>query len=157
MENLVLIGMPGCGKSTIGSLLAQQLGRKFVDADAEIVKQAGKSIPEIFRESGEEGFRKWETEILSQLGKQSGLVIATGGGCVTRPENYPLLHQNGYIIWVQRDLAMLPTDGRPLSQNGRIEEMYRMRRPLYERFSDTCVMNDGTPADAVAQILSKER
>ena len=157
MENLILIGMPGCGKSTIGCLLAQQLGRKFVDADAEIVKQAGKSIPEIFQESGEEGFRKWETEILSQLGKQSGLVIATGGGCVTRPENYPLLHQNGYIIWIRRDPSILPTDGRPLSQNGRIEEMYKMRRPLYERFADTCVMNDGTPADTVAQILSKER
>lgn len=157
MENLILIGMPGCGKSTIGCLLAQKLGRKFVDTDAEIVKQASKSIPEIFCESGEEGFRKWETVILSQLGKESGLVVATGGGCVTCPENYNLLHQNGRIIWIQRDLTILPTDGRPLSQVGKMEEMYRIRKPLYERFADDTVLNDGTPADTVAQILDKER
>lgn len=156
MENIVLIGMPGCGKSTIGQLIAEVLDKEFVDADEEIVKQAGKTIPEIFAESGEDGFRKWETDILSQLGKQSGLVIATGGGCITRPENYPLLHQNGHIIWIKRNIAVLPTDGRPLSQANKMEQMYAVRKPMYEAFADAQVINDGTPAQAAEQILILE-
>lgn len=156
MENIVLIGMPGCGKSTIGQLIANALGKVFVDADTEIVKQADKSIPEIFGESGEEGFRKWETKVLAQLGKESGLVIATGGGCVTRPENYPLLHQNGRIIWIQRDIHILPTDGRPLSQKNKLETMYAVRKPLYEAFADIQVVNDKTPDQVAEQILILE-
>ena len=153
MENIVLVGMPGCGKSTIGKLLAQKLNREFVDADAEIIKTAGMSIPEIFETQGEEGFRKIETQVLAQLGQKSSLVIATGGGCVTKAENYPLLHQNGTIFWLKRDIASLPTDGRPLSQTGRLEQMYQVRKPLYEQFADRTVENDSTPADTVAKIL----
>ena len=89
MENIILIGMPGCGKSALGQLLADQTGRKFVDADQAIEKKTHLTIPEIFRAGGETGFRKIETEVLSELGMQSGLVIATGGGCVTVPDNYP--------------------------------------------------------------------
>lgn len=155
MKNIVLIGMPGCGKSTIGNLLAEKLGRKFVDADAEIVQMAGKPIPEIFAQDGEEVFRKWETAALEHLGKQSGLVIATGGGCVTRERNYPALHQNGSIFWLERDLSLLPTDGRPLSQANRLEEMYALRRPMYEAFADIRVENAGSPEETVAEILSK--
>ena len=155
MKNIVLIGMPGCGKSTIGNLLAEKLGRKFVDADAEIVQMAGKPIPEIFAQDGEEVFRKWETTALENLGKQSGLVIATGGGCVTRERNYPALHQNGSIFWLERDLSLLPTDGRPLSQANRLEEMYALRRPMYEAFADIRVENAGSPKETVAEILSK--
>lgn len=155
MKNIVLIGMPGCGKSTIGNLLAEKLGRKFVDADAEIVQMAGKPIPEIFAQDGEEVFRKWETTALENLGKQSGLVIATGGGCVTRERNYPALHQNGSIFWLERDLSLLPTDGRPLSQANRLEEMYALRRPMYEAFADIRVENAGSPEETVAEILSK--
>ena len=153
MENIVLIGMPGCGKSTVGKLLARELNREFVDADAEIVKTAGMPIPEIFATQGEEGFRKIETQVLAKLGQKSCLVIATGGGCVTRSENYPLLHQNGTIYWLKRDIASLPTDGRPLSQTGKLEQMYQIRKPLYERFSDLTVVNDTTPEDTVAKIL----
>lgn len=153
MENIVLVGMPGCGKSTIGKLLAQKLNREFVDADAEIIKTAGMSIPEIFETQGEAGFRKIETQVLAQLGQKSSLVIATGGGCVTKAENYPLLHQNGTIFWLKRDIASLPTDGRPLSQTGRLEQMYQVRKPLYEQFADRTVENDSTPADTVAKIL----
>ena len=155
MKNIVLIGMPGCGKSTIGNLLARKLGRKFVDADEEIIQLAGKSIPEIFAQDGEDAFRQWESDALAHLGKQSGLVIATGGGCVTRQRNYPALHQNGSIVWLERDLSLLPTDGRPLSQSNRLEEMYAVRKPLYEAFADVRVANTGSPEDTVTEILSK--
>ena len=153
MLNIVLIGMPGCGKSTIGKLLAERTGHSFVDADSEIVRISGKSIPDIFAEDGEAVFREWETKVLKELGKQSGLVIATGGGCVTQSRNYEPLHQNGKIIWIQRNLENLPTDGRPLSQNNSLEQMYRIRKPLYESFADYIIENDCDPADAVNQIL----
>lgn len=153
MENTVLVGMPGCGKSTIGELLAVQLGKRFVDADAEIVRMAQMPIPNIFEKFGEDGFRKMETKVLAEIGQQSGLVISTGGGCVTREENYPLLHQNGTIYWIQRETSSLPTDGRPLSQKGKLEQMYRDRKPLYERFADHIVSNNGTVEEAVNAIL----
>ena len=153
MENIILIGMPGCGKSTVGKLLAQKLNKPFVDADSQIEAAAGMTIPEIFADSGETGFRQIETLVLSELGKQSGLIIATGGGCVTQERNYPLLHQNGVCIWLTRDLNKLPTDGRPLSQTGKLEQMYQIRKPLYERFSDYIVPNDKTTDDCVFAIL----
>ena len=156
MENLVLVGMPGCGKSTIGSLLANLLNKKFVDEDEVVAKQAGMTIPEIFATSGEKGFRDLETRVLSELGKESGMVIATGGGCVTRQENYPFLHQNGRILWIRRDIEKLPVNGRPLSQRGNLEEMYRIRRPHYEAFADYSVDNDGSQEETVAQILNME-
>ena len=154
MGNIVLIGMPGCGKTTIGTALAQRLNRPFVDADEQIISLAGKSIPEIFAQDGEDAFRAWETKALDTLGKQSGLVIATGGGCVTRQENYPLLHQNGTIVCLQRDLRLLPKDGRPLSQRNSLEAMYQARRPMYEAFSDITVDNNGTLGDTVTTILT---
>ena len=156
MENVVLVGMPGCGKSTIGKLLAQHMNKRFVDADEEIEIQAKMSIPEIFAVSGEAGFRKWETKILSELGKESGLVIATGGGCITGKQNYPILHQNGRIIWIRRDISKLPIDGRPLSQANNLEEMYRIRKPLYEAFADLAIDNNGSCEQTVAQILKME-
>ena len=154
MQNIVLIGMPGCGKSTIASLLGEKLGRKVVDADQEIVKLAGKSIPEIFADDGEETFRNLETQVLAELGKQSQLVIATGGGCVTRDRNYPLLHQNSSIFWLQRDLDLLPTEGRPLSQNTRMQDMFRIREPLYTAFADYVIYNNRSSEDTVHQILT---
>ena len=155
MENIILVGMPGCGKSTIAALLAEKLGRKSVDADAAIVELAGKSIPEIFAEQGEPAFRALETQALESLGKQSGLIIATGGGCVTQERNYPLLHQNGTIFWLERDLKKLPTDGRPLSQANKLNDMYQIRKPMYERFADHRIDNNGSAAETVAQILAK--
>lgn len=153
MQNVILIGMPGCGKSTIGQLLSEKTGKTFVDADAEIVRLAGKTIPKIFAEDGEEIFRQWETRALDALGKQSGLVIATGGGCVTRERNYPLLHQNGTIIWLKRDLNQLPTDGRPLSQANKLQDMYKVRKPMYESFADICADNDSSPDNTISAIL----
>ncbi len=156
MENIILIGMPGSGKSTVGTMLAEKLNRKFLDADTAIIEKAGKPIPEIFSQSGESGFRELETLVLRELGKQSGLIIATGGGCVTREENYPLLRQNGHIIWLQRDIQQLPTDGRPLSQANKLSEMYQIRKPMYERFADCSVNNNGTPEQTIRQILKME-
>ena len=153
MENIILIGMPGCGKTTVGHLLADRLGKQFVDADEELVKTYGKSIPDIFAEEGEAGFREKETAVLAELGKKSGLVIATGGGCVTQSRNYPLLHQNGTIFWLNRDIAKLPTDGRPLSQANKLTDMFAVRKPLYEHFADFSVDNNGSPENTVASIL----
>lgn len=153
MENIILIGMPGCGKSTVGRLLAEKLGKEFVDADTSIVETAGCSIPEIFRLHKEEGFRKMETQVLSQLGKRSSLVIATGGGCVTRPENLPLLRQNGRIIWIKRDITSLPTEGRPLSQTTDLLDMYTIRKPMYRQFADLIIENDTTPEAAATKII----
>lgn len=152
-NNIVLIGMPGCGKSTVGRRLAHELGRTFVDSDSFVAELAGMSIPDIFRKYGEDVFRDYETTALSSLGKQSGLVIATGGGCVTKERNYPLLHQNGTIFWLQREINDLPTDGRPLSRQGDLLNMYRQRRPKYEFFGDHIVTNDETIDDCVRQIL----
>ena len=155
MRNIVLIGMPGCGKSTVGKLLAEALGREFRESDALVEREAALSIPEIFRREGEEGFRKRETAALAELGRLSGAVIATGGGCVTRQENYPLLHQNGVIVRLQRRLDRLPREGRPLSLQSDIGELYERRRPFYERFADLSISNDGTPAETVRAILDK--
>lgn len=152
-ENIVLIGMPGCGKSTVAARLSAELGRPLVDADHEIRKAAGCDIMEIFANSGEDAFRLIETGILEKLGKESGLVIATGGGCVTRAENYPLLHQNGKIFWLQRDIKKLPKEGRPLSLTGNLEAMLEVRAPLYRKFADYTVNNDGTPEATVNTIV----
>lgn len=153
MKNIVLIGMPGCGKTTIGTLLAEKLGRTLADADEKIISLAGKSIPDIFAQDGEPTFRDWETKALTELGKQSGLVIATGGGCVTQKRNYPLLHQNCYLVWLERDCSVLPTDGRPLSQANDLGKMYAARKPLYEAFADIRVENAGTPEETAQKIL----
>lgn len=153
MENIILIGMPGCGKTTIGSALAEKLGKQFVDADLELEARVGKKISDIIPNDGEAAFRAMETETLSLLGKQSGLVIATGGGCVTRKRNYPLLHQNGTIFWLTRDLGKLPTDGRPLSQSSKLSDMYRVRKPMYEAFADCIISNEGEPEHTITQIL----
>lgn len=151
MENITLIGMPGCGKTTVGRLLARKMGKRFVDTDVEIERLTQKSIPDIFAQDGEAVFRSLETQVLAALGKQSGLVIATGGGCVTREENYPLLHQNSRIFWLQRNLDMLPTDGRPLSVD--LSALYRIRKPLYATFADFVVDNNTAPEETAEAII----
>lgn len=152
MHNVILIGMPGCGKTSVGTLLAQRLGRPFFDADTEIERHLGCTIPAFFAREGENAFRAIETQVLAELGKRSGCVIATGGGCVTRPENYELLHQNGTLVWLRRDLSALPVDGRPISQSRALSELYREREPLYRRFADICVENDDTEAVVAEKI-----
>lgn len=154
MENIILIGMPGSGKSTIGAILAESTGKQLVDADTYLANKAGRSIPDILANDGEPAFRAFETQVLAQLGKQSGIILSTGGGCITRTENYQLLHQNGSIFCIERTLASLATDGRPLSQNTKLEEMYRIRKPLYDSFADHHIDNNGTAGKAARHILT---
>lgn len=154
MQNVVLIGMPGCGKSTIASCLAQRLNRKVVDSDTRITELSQKTIPQIFAEDGEEAFRVWETKALEEIGKQSCLVIATGGGCVTKMRNYRLLSQNGVIFWIKRDAEALAIEGRPLSLSGNLVEMYAKRKSMYEAFADYTVDNNDAVEDAVCTIIA---
>lgn len=153
IENIVLIGMPGCGKSTVGKYLADLLRKDFVDTDSAIEAQADMTIPEIFKTYGEAIFRDAETGVLRDYGMMSGLVIATGGGCVTKEENYNLLRQNSRVVWIQRDLTCLTTEGRPLSQSTNLSVMLAARFPLYQRFSDYSVNNSGTPEETAKKII----
>ncbi len=155
MRNIVLIGMPGCGKSTIGKILATKLGKDFFDSDDEIERSAGHSIPEIFKTDGEEEFRKLEIDALNKLAILSSCVIATGGGCVTKEENLPILRQNAIIVWIQRDISLLPTEGRPLSQTNSLNQMYKIRQPLYRSFADITIANNTSP-EVAAQAIIKQ-
>lgn len=157
MMNIVLVGMPGCGKTTVAGIIGRMTGRPVQDVDTMIVQRAGISIPEIFAQSGEEGFRAIETQIITEAGAQSGTVIATGGGSVTRRENYAPLHQNAVIVWLQRDIDKLPRDGRPLSASADLNEMFRRRAPMYSAFSDMTADNNGTPEAAAEMILEALR
>lgn len=153
-RNLLLIGMPGCGKTTVGHALARRLGRELVDTDELVVQAAGCSIPRLFAEKGEETFRQMEHQAVVQAGSRSGLVIATGGGVVTRRENWDPMRQNSVVVFLRRPLGELPTDGRPMSQANPLEELYRQRLPLYEGAADWTV--DNTTVDAaVAEIIRR--
>lgn len=152
-RNILLIGMPGSGKSTVGEALARKLGRPLVDTDARIVEKAGRSIPAIFEAEGEEGFRRLEHEVLCDVSKESGLVIAAGGGIVTREENLDPMRQNSLVVWLLRDIDLLPKDGRPLSQKNTLEAMFRIREPLYRAAADCVADNNGSVEDTVRQIL----
>ena len=152
-RNIMLIGMPGSGKSTVGAALAASLNRKLVDVDERIVELAGCSIPEIFARDGEEGFRRIEHQALCQVSQESGLVIATGGGVVTRQENFDPMRQNSLIVWLLRDLSLLPRDGRPLSQTNSLTEMFKVREPMYRAAADCIADNNGSVENTVKQIL----
>ncbi len=153
-QNIVLIGMPGCGKSTVASLLAQALNRPAVDTDAMVAEASGRTIPDIFASDGEAAFRSLETEAVIHAGMQSGTVIATGGGVITQARNYAPLSQNGKIVFLHRDLEKLPTKGRPLSEAHPLTELYRHRLPLYTAFADCEVDNNGSPDETVDAILT---
>lgn len=152
-RNIVLIGMPGCGKTTVGGILAAQTGRELIDLDAKIVEREGRTIPEIFGEGGERLFRAIEERVVDDFTKLSGKIIATGGGVVTVPANLPRLRQNGRVFFINRPVADLPTDGRPLSQSGSLSEMYERRLPLYRAAAD-CEIAFGPPEQIAVEILA---
>lgn len=142
--NIVLVGMPGCGKSSVGREVAKLTGRRFVDCDELVTEREGRSPAEIINSDGEAAFRRAETAALNDICKQSSLIIATGGGAVTIEENYNIMRQNAVVIWLRRDLHLLPTKNRPLSQGAAsLESLYNSRRGAYERFSDAVIESTG--------------
>ena len=153
MQNIVIIGMPGSGKTAVSTMLAERLGRKIFDTDTIVSEKAGMTIPEIFAAQGEAGFRKLETEATAEVGKLSGNIISTGGGVVTVADNYELLHQNGVIVWIERDTNKLARDGRPISLSSDLNELYAARLPLYERFADIKADNNGDINETVNAIM----
>jgi len=157
-ENVVLIGMPGCGKSTAGRELARLLGFDFADTDEEVLRLSGRTPAEIIRADGEDAFRKIEHEAAAMLGKRSGCVIATGGGIVTRAENYDPLHQNGTVIYLTRPLTELATTDRPLSAANGVEALYKARHPLYTAWADAqteCLPRAEETAQSIARAAKR--
>ena len=152
MTNIVLIGMPGSGKTTVGEALARLTGREALDVDQELVKRAGRTIPEIFEADGEGAFRALERQMTAELGALSGKLILTGGGVIKDERNYAALHQNGRIYHLWRELEVLPVEGRPVSQHSSAEKLWAERKALYERFRDVLVDNNGTVEETAEAI-----
>ena len=155
--NIVLIGMPGSGKSTVGPLIAGALGREFVDTDEEIVRRTGLDIPSYFRTRGESAFRDVESDVVREVSSRTGLVIATGGGAVLRPENVLSLRQNGRLYHLDRPLPqLLPTEGRPLAGTAEsIARLYEARKPVYSAARDVAVAMNGNPESIAKSILEE--
>lgn len=153
-QNWVLIGMPGCGKTTVGRILAERTGRRLVDTDDLIEKETGVSCGDYLRAHGETAFRELETRMAAEAGKESGMIIATGGGIVAREANRNWLRQNGKLIHLDRPLDALATEGdRPLSRTPEaLAELYRTRGPLYAAWRDLRV-ESASPEEAAEKIL----
>ena len=156
-ENLVLIGMPGSGKSSVGATLTETTGKPLADTDQLIVEKAGKPIPDIFREDGEPAFRDLESEVIRELSLQGGQIISTGGGAVLRPENVTVLRQNGRLFWLDRDPdSLVPTDDRPLADTvAKMKALYQEREPIYRASADVIIPVFGTPESTAALILQQ--
>ena len=154
LANVSIIGMPGCGKSTVGAALAKRLGKKFVDLDAEIERRTGYTIPDIFAQEGEAAFRRYEADVLADIAKGNSQVIACGGGVIKNPANSRALRQNGPVLWVRRPLERLATGGRPLSKGGAaLKQLEAERTPLYSAASTAVLENNGTLAEAVERAV----
>ena len=152
--NIVLIGMPGCGKTSLSKILSDKLLKKFIDTDHEIQKYFQEKISKIFEIYGEEKFRETEIEIIKKYGKENNLILSTGGGVVINKENYYYLKQNSRIYWIKRDLNKLDTKNRPLSKNlNEIKKIYQSRKLMYKNFSDKIILNNEKPEDAAQEIL----
>ena len=153
-ENIILIGMPGVGKTTVGKALGEEMGRTCIDVDHELEKEIG-DISTYITEQGEPAFREKEAEMIAKLGTQTGLVISTGGGCVTVPKNYAHLRQNGRIYQLTQPIENLSTSGRVLSSGGieRLRELEEIRTPMYESFAQSIVEHHRNAPETVAAIL----
>ena len=159
-KNIILIGMMGCGKSTVGALLAHRLGRELVDTDAVIEERTGRAIPDIFSADGEEGFRALELALCRELSGRSGLVIACGGGLPTQEAAIAALKENGLVFWLDRDPGetydALDVSGRPLAQGGREDFLarYACRSPIYRRWADFILVKPESPEYAQDRIFT---
>lgn len=155
MSNIVLIGMPSCGKTSVGKAVAKMMNRQFIDTDELVSVQADMSIPEIFEKYGEAEFRRLESLAIKNAGSKNGVVIATGGGAILKDENYDVLRQNGKMFFVDRDIKLLETNGRPLSKNFEaIKALYQQRIPIYKARSDFEIINNGSIEDCANSIVN---
>lgn len=156
LTNIVLIGMPSSGKTTVGTLLAERLRRPLIDTDAETERRTGKTVPELFAEGGEKNFRKEERLTVSECARRTGVIIATGGGAPMFPENRAALAGNGFVVLILRDTEKLDTAGRPLSRDlDTLKAMYNVRMPVYKAFADAEAVNNDTPSACAEFILEK--
>lgn len=153
-ENIILIGMPGVGKTTVGKAIGKEMGRTCIDVDQELAKEIG-DISTYITEQGEAAFREKEAEMIAKLGTQTGIVISTGGGCVTVPKNFAHLRQNGRIYQLTQPVEKLSTSGRVLSSGGieRLRELEETRTPMYESFAQCIVEHNRNAPETVAAIL----
>lgn len=153
-ENIILIGMPGVGKTTVGKAIGKEMGRTYIDVDQELAKEIG-DISTYITEQGEAAFREKEAEMIAKLGTQTGIVISTGGGCVTVPKNFAHLRQNGRIYQLTQPVEKLSTSGRVLSSGGieRLRELEETRTPMYESFAQCIVEHNRNAPETVAAIL----
>ena len=158
MENIALIGMPSCGKTTTAKMLAARMGREYVDLDELIAKNAGMSIPMIFQLKGEAYFRQLEKDALRSVCGRQGLILSPGGGIVKDEDNIRLMRHNSRIVFLERDLDRLAKadPSRPLSASAQaVQKMYEERLPLYRKYSDFTIDNNGAQKETVRRIEEK--
>lgn len=154
-RNIVLFGMPSAGKTTVGKLTAEFLGRRFIDTDAEIEKLTGNTPSQIITEKGEAEFRMVESSVIREIAKENGAVIAVGGGAVIKEENVSALKQNGILFRIERDLSALSVKNRPISQGKGIKALYEERKVYYEKATDEIINNNGIAQTAAKEIVKK--
>lgn len=154
-RNIVLIGMPTSGKTTISKMLEKKTGMTAIEMDDEIEKILGTTIKQCFAEKGEAFFRKVESDYIRSIRKDEKMIISCGGGVIKNDDNMRLLNENGIVVWIRRDLNKLyPTSNRPLAANeDALVRLYNERKDLYEMYSDVIVDNDGTLEEAIEKIL----
>ena len=152
-RNIILIGMPGCGKSSIAAALGERTGRRVIDTDAYIAEETGMTVPEIFEQFGESHFRALERKAVEECASETGVIVSCGGGTPLDKRNLPALIRGGRVYFVLRQLDQLARDSRPLSFGADLAEMYQTRLPHYLAFSDTSIENDSTIDAAVDKIL----
>ena len=152
-QNIALIGMPGSGKTRVGEQIAQLTGREHIDLDRALEERLGMPCADFIVERGEAAFREQETAALADISKRSGLVLSTGGGVVTRDENYPLLHQNSQIVMLNRKLDELAHKGRPITARDGIDKLAEQRMPRYRAWADYIIDSRDCAANTARAIL----